>query len=81
MNGDNSQQSKDNWVQKTVRNLEGMNRARHVSADQGNDKPISYSFTSKRNSAPVSVIICERSYHTQRHMVIMIFIFFVHRRK
>ena len=62
MNGDNSQQSEDNYVQKTVRNLEGMN-ARQVSADQGNDKPILCSSRDpKKNLAQVSVVyyICER---------------------
>ena len=58
MNGDNSQQSEDNWVQKTVRNLEGMNRARQVSANQGNDKPMPCSSRDPKNSsAQVSVII------------------------
>lgn len=56
MNSDNSQPSPDNWVQKRVRNLEGMNRARHASADQSNDKPKPDRLSSKRNSAPVSIV-------------------------
>ena len=66
MNSDNSQHSKDNWVQKTVRNLEGMNKARHASADQNNDKPASDYLKSKRNSAPVSIVtsMCECLYRT-----------------
>ena len=58
MNSDNSQQPLDNWVQKRVRNLEGMNRARHVSADQGDaEKPNKNYLSSKRSSAPVSIVV------------------------
>ena len=61
MNSDNSQQALDNWVQKRVRNLEGMSRARHVSAEvsaeHGGDKPKLDYLTSKRNSAPVSILV------------------------
>ena len=67
MNSDKSQQSVDNWVQKRVRNLEGMSRARHISADQRDEKPCQNYLSIKRNSAPVSISsYC--SCPTQKHM-------------
>ena len=80
MNSDKSQHSKDNWVQKTVRNLEGMNKARHASVDQSNEKPPSDYLKSKRNSAPVSIVtstVCVRMFISiKKRMAIIIFMFF-----
>ena len=85
MNSDNSQHSKDNWVQKTVRNLEGMNKARHASADQSSEKPPSDYFKSKRNSTPVSIVtstvLVRMFISIKKHMAIIVFIFFVCRGK